>query len=177
MTQEGRAFELLGVDVLPDGGGRDGAPCAWWLMELQREPSLQPTSPLDARVKTALIRGLEVPCNEWARPGEGALGVRGGRCAVGPCWVRKRRVLKKRNGSCCCLWQALLAAAAEADGGRVVPPAPWREVPLPFVGAPGGPTGGVAHGAVEEEEARVRQIIAYERLESAMARMELIQAP
>ena len=47
------AFELVGVDVILDASGRV------WLLELQREPSLAPTSALDARIKSALVRDTE----------------------------------------------------------------------------------------------------------------------
>lgn len=48
-----RAFELVGVDVLFDAGD------AAHLLELQRRPDLAPTSPLDLRVKTELLAGLD----------------------------------------------------------------------------------------------------------------------
>ena len=57
---DGDAFELLGVDVLPDADGE-----RVWLLEVQREPSLQPSSLLDLRVKAELLE-RPTPCS--ARP-------------------------------------------------------------------------------------------------------------
>ena len=45
-----RQFELLGVDVIFDAAGRA------WLLELQRKPSLDPSSALDLRVPSAFHR-------------------------------------------------------------------------------------------------------------------------
>lgn len=46
------SFELVGIDVLPDEAGN------MWILEIQRHPSLLPSSPFDQRVKAGAVEAV-----------------------------------------------------------------------------------------------------------------------
>ena len=46
------SFELIGIDVLPDDAGN------MWILEIQRHPSLLPSSPFDQRVKAGAVEAI-----------------------------------------------------------------------------------------------------------------------